>query len=120
MLATTLPAADIVPNGPAGFPQPRQLKTVSLNDADALARLRQSNPRHYQIVRRVIAAASELCEASKGTPMKMKLAVQDLHCAQAWYTSNPPKRELDFTIEDTTYSALIVMADSRGTLKPIR
>ena len=84
-------------------------KSVSLNGDDALARLQQSNPRHYAIARRILAAADEICDAAKTDVIPVKFDDQDVFCAKEyWLTSNPPKRFLQFQIEDTSYSALVV------------
>jgi len=94
-------------------------KSVSLNADDALARLQQSNPRHYAIVRRVLASANEICDAGKTGVIPAKFDAEDIYCAQSlWLTSNPPKRYLQFRIEDTVYSALVAVRDTRAKLEP--
>ena len=106
-LATTAVLADqnIQPLGTT----PQWTKSVSLYGDDALARLKQSNPRHYAIARRILAAADEICEAAKTDVIPVKFDDQDVFCAKGiWLTSNPPKRYLQFRIEDTAYSALVV------------
>jgi hypothetical protein len=81
----------------------------SLTEADALEKLRTSNPRHYAIARRILAAADEICEATKAGTIATKYDAQDISCARSfWLTSNPPKRFLQFRIDDTAYSALVV------------
>ena len=94
-------------------------KSVSLNADDALARLQRSNPRHYAIARRILAAANEICDAAKTDLIPVKFAGQDVFCAQGfWLTSNPPKRNLQFQIDDTRYSALIAVPDKGARLEP--
>jgi hypothetical protein len=94
-------------------------KSVFLNTDDALARLQQSNPRHYAIARRILAAANEICDAAKTDVIPVKFAGQDVFCAQGfWLTSNPPKRHLQFQIDDTRYLALVTVPDKGAKLEP--
>jgi hypothetical protein len=88
---------------------PKWTKSVSLYGDDALAKLQQSNPRHYAIARRILAAADEICDAAKTDVIPVKFEDHDVFCAnRLWLTSNPPRRYLQFRIEDTVYSALVV------------
>jgi hypothetical protein len=106
-LATTAVLADpnILPLGTT----PQWTRSVTLYGPDALARLQRSNPRHYAIARRILAAADEICDAAKTDVIPVKFDDHDVFCAKGfWLTSNPPKRYLQFRIEDTAYSALVV------------
>lgn len=103
---------------PAGTPKSPLLirpwpdKYLSLDSEDALADLQHSNPRHYAIARKILAAASEICSATKSQVIPAKFDAQDISCARNfWLTSYPPKRQLQFTIEDTYYSALVTVRD---------
>jgi hypothetical protein len=117
---TASPAADsgTIVFKPDAMP-PLQLKFLRLDGEDALAKLQHSNPRHYQIARRILAAGNEVCNATQPAPMKMKFDVQDIHCAQSWYTSNPPKRVLEFRIDDTVYTALITVPETHAKLDSV-
>jgi hypothetical protein len=111
VLATAAPAADPTP------PQP--LKYQRLDSQDALESLRSSNPRHYAIARKILAAANEICDAKKGAPMRMRFEAQNVACLSSfWLTSNPPKRALSFRIDDTVYSALVEVRDLGARLRP--
>jgi hypothetical protein len=107
-LATAAPAAE-PPTLPAADQTPMQpLKYRRLDSEDALENLRSSNPRHYAIARKILAAANEICDAQKGAPLRMKFEAHDVGCTSSfWFTSNPPKRALRFRIEDTVYTALV-------------
>jgi hypothetical protein len=106
-LATTAVLAD--QNSLLLGPAPKWTKSVSLYGEDALARLQQSNPRHYAIARKILAAADEICDAAKTDIIPVKFDDHDVFCAKGmWLTSNPPRRYLQFQIDDTVYSALVV------------
>ena len=96
-----------------------------LDDQAALDSLQRTNPRHYAIARRILAAANEICDATKGDPVPIKYDAKFVVCASSfWLTSNPPKRALQFRIDDTVYSALVTVAnlhpwfDPRMPLRP--
>ncbi|HTB66116.1 MAG TPA: hypothetical protein VK727_07800 [Steroidobacteraceae bacterium] len=100
-------------------------KSITLFGDDALARLQQSNPRHYAIARRILAAADEICAAAKTDLIPVKFDDHEVFCAKGiWLTSNPPKRYLQFQIEDTAYRALVVARSTapkfdRGPLRAV-
>jgi hypothetical protein len=118
-LSTAAPAADpSIVNWPDQSPY-KVLKVVRLDSEDALSNLRSSNPRHYAIARKILAAANEICDAQQGAPLRMKFEARDVGCLSSfWLTSNPPKRLLSFRIEDTAYSALIEVRDLGAKLRP--
>jgi hypothetical protein len=119
LVATAAPGADptVVP-APDTSPY-KLLKVVRLDSADALDSLRTSNPRHYAIARKILAAANEICDAQKVAPMRMKFDAQNIGCLSAfWLTSNPPKRALSFRIDDTLYTALVEVRNLGAKVTP--
>ena len=119
-LTTAAPAAEPPTILPGTNPPPLiPLKHERLDTQDALDTLRTANPRHYAIARKILAAANEIWDARQGEPMRMKFDAQDVGCISSfWLTSNPPKRALSFTIDDTVYSALIEVRDLGARLRP--
>ncbi len=91
-------------------------KTVYLNHL-GLEELRQTNPQHYARARQIMDAAAELCRP--GAPKIIEIEGSDVSCAGAFLkTSNPPKRQIGFTLGDTRYIALVTMKDAAPTLHP--
>lgn len=120
-LATAAPAPDLIAQAQiqTQLGAPWRYQHQSLNGPDALEQLRSSNPRHYRIARRILAAANQLCDARKGAALKMKFEANDVVCTLGpWLTSYPAKRALHFRIDDTVYSALIEDRDTRYRLIP--
>ncbi len=121
LLTMAVPAAEpnVVVFPPGQGPQWEQLTHQRLDDAAALENLQHSNPRHYAIARRILAAANDICDASKDRLILTKYDAKTISCAQRfWLTSFPAKRALEFRIDDTVYSALVV-ADQHAKLDPI-
>ena len=101
------------------MPPSQPLSYKKLDDQAALDDLQRTNPRHYAIARRILAAANEICDATKGDPVPIKYDAQFVVCASSfWLTSNPPKRALQFRIDDTVYSALVTVANRHPWFDP--
>ncbi len=78
----------------------------------SLAELRAANPIHYQRALKIIDAANELCRPEPGKVEYTKLDAKNISCARLFLrTSNPPKRQLSFRLDDTQYIALVAVTD---------
>lgn len=95
---------------PAKVPPP----VVRLYGEADLERLRQSNLDHYRRAQRILAAANEICRPGKQQQTYLaRFAGADPRCeALMWKTSNPPKKELQFRLDDVRYIALVTITDS--------
>jgi hypothetical protein len=88
-------------------------KTVYLRGPADLARLRATNPDHYARAEWIMAAANELCRPQPGAAVLAKAKAREITCSDMLLlTSNPPKRQIDFTLDDTRYIALVVITDN--------
>jgi hypothetical protein len=111
-LAATAPGADV---------HAAPYKLVYLDGAADLAQLRATNPSHYARAQRVLGAAGELCRPGPGDVSFARLDARDVSCARMLLkTSNPPKRQISFTLDDTRYIALVVVTDDPPRLVPTR
>jgi len=80
---------------------------VSLNSTVDLARLHATNPDHYARAVRLMKAANTLCRP--GEPKLQNTDGRDISCAMLLLTSNPPKRALSFTLDNTRYVAIVTI-----------
>lgn len=95
-------------------------RTVYLDGPADLARLRQANPAHYARAERILAAANQLCRPGPGQ-LREVAGARDLKCAEFLLkTSNPPKRQISFTLDDTRYVALVTITDDPPRLTRAR
>ena len=101
-------------------------KTVHLNRL-VLEELKKTQPDTYAEARRVMAAASELCAPGVGQVVEARESqarkLPAMTCSGVTLlTSNPPKREISFIIDDTKYIALVTMKapppELRGAVDP--
>ena len=85
---------------------------VRLDSPEDLASLRAANPIHFARAQRLIAAANKLCRPGQPKLQSTELDSRHITCGHMFRTSNPPKREISFTLEGTNYIALVpVTAD---------
>ena len=80
---------------------------VHLASAADLAQLRKTNPDHYARAVRLMQSANRLCKP--GAPKLQNADGRDISCAMLLLTSNPPKRALSFTLDNTRYDAIVTV-----------
>jgi len=92
-------------------------KYVYLYGQSDLDRLRATNPGHYARAERIMAAANQLCRPKPGEVSYARFDARDISCSEMLVkTSNPPKRQISFTLDDTHYIALVVITDDPARL----
>jgi hypothetical protein len=111
-LGLTALAATFVPHAAAAHDG-----YVYLYGQSDLDRLRSSNPGHYARAERIMSAANELCRPKPGDVSYTQFDARDISCINMLLkTSNPPKRQISFTLDDTRYIALVVITDDPARL----
>ena len=91
----------------------RPAKVVYLYGPGALEELRSTNPSHYARAERILAAAKELCRPGPSDVEYVKFDAKDISCeGMLLRTSNPPQRQVSFTLDDTRYIALVFVTDN--------
>jgi hypothetical protein len=85
---------------------------VYLDSPASLAELRAANPVHYARAQKILAAANHLCRPNAGEVDYAKFDAKNIACLRSLIkTSNPPKREIHFRLDDTQYIALVTLTD---------
>ena len=85
---------------------------VRLDGPESLAQLRATNPLHYARAQKILDAANELCRPTAGEVEYAWFNARDINCLRSFLrTSNPPKREISFRLDDTQYIALVTVTD---------
>jgi hypothetical protein len=96
-------------------------KIIYLDGPADLARLHATNPAHYARAERILAAANELCRPQTGDVSYVRFQAREISCSDMLLkTSNPPKRQINFTLDDTRYIALVVVTDNPPRAKLLR
>jgi hypothetical protein len=114
LCASLVMGAFAVAEEPSSAPAPAKVvpKTVYLYGATDLDHLRDSNFNHYLRAQRILAAGNRLCRPGPPTIQYAQFEAKDLHCASLFLkTSNPPKKQLDFVLDDVHYIALVTITD---------
>jgi hypothetical protein len=82
---------------------------VDLDKPGALGRLQRDNPEHYRAVRGIVANVVKQPEASVPEWMRVTYKADDVLYPPILLTSNPPKRDLRFRLDDVTYRTLVTL-----------
>jgi hypothetical protein len=86
----------------------RERRVVYLNGPEAMAELEKSNPRHFEIAKKILAAGPELCDVGAPRVYQAYMGAEEISCSGFLLrTSNPPKKQISFELEDATYIALV-------------
>jgi hypothetical protein len=93
---------------------------VRLDTPQDLANLRATNPDHYARAQRLIAAANLLCHPGRPQLQSTDLNSRDISCGHVFLTSNPPKREITFKLDSTTYVALVTITADPPKPVPVK
>jgi hypothetical protein len=127
--ALPVPSAE-PPASPAPSPPAPPAKTVYLYGDASLDALRTSDPRHYELVRAILADAAELCRPEAtgqflstidGSTIKGSTVNGPALCARGLFkTSYPPKWQLAFRLDDVQYIALVTVKGFQPRLLPAR
>jgi hypothetical protein len=105
-LADEAPAASSQAAGPPAV--------VYLRGFVDMEKLRQANPNHYSRAERIIAASTELCKPGPDQVYYASFDAKNISCEGSLLrTSNPPKREIGFTLDEVRYIALITVEEGR-------
>ena len=93
-----------------------QHSTVDLNQPRALERVARENPFHFAMIRRILAGVDTIPEHAVGRWMKAQFNATDVTYSPVSLTSDPPKKQLTFTLETTRYSALLSLTPEGARL----
>lgn len=93
---------------------------VQLFTQEDLARLRASNPNHFARATQLIAAANRYCPLHPPEAQSAEARADQLKCGDLEKTSNPPKRQIEFTLDRTRYVALVTLTADPPALSPAK
>ncbi len=92
-------------------------EVVRLDGPKALEQLRATNPSHYAKALKILAEANHLCRPTQAQIQHARPEAKDESCeSMLLRTSNPPKREVRFSLDHTTYVALVALTDDPARL----
>jgi hypothetical protein len=94
---------------------------VDLRGADALLRLKESNPEHFDRIRQILLALLERPQRAEKGWLQTNFAARDVALSGLFLnTSYPPKQVLQFTLDDTRYTLYLRRPDMDSRWIPAR
>jgi hypothetical protein len=86
---------------------------IDLNKPGVLEALQSSDPTHYQKVREILDGVVQ--QSDNGVPrwIQTNFDGRDVKYGPVLLASDPPKKHLSFTLDDTRYKALVTLTNFR-------
>jgi hypothetical protein len=91
-----------------------------LDQPGALESLKQARPEHHAKVQRIIADALRLPDEGVPSWLQTAYGAQDVRFEPLLLTSDPPQRQLSFTLDQTAYKAVLRLTDAKPRALPAR
>ena len=94
-------------------------RTVNLNKPGALETLQQSNPTHYEKVRKILDGILQQPDADVPRWIQTSFDARNVSYAPILMTTRPPKRRLSFALDETRYEAVLTLTKMRAEIVPL-
>ena len=98
----------------------RSPATIHLNEPGALEALQRDNPAHYQTVRQILDNLLKQPESQVPRWLQTTFNAKDVRYLRVLLTSDPPKRDLAFTLDDTQYKTRLTLTNDGVTIVPVK
>lgn len=97
------------------------VRTIDLDTSAGRHALQQSGVAHQQKVAAILAAAERQSCDMLPKVIPAQFAIDDARCENfLLMTSDPPKRRLEFTLDQTRYTAVIRLVSDKGGVIPAK
>ena len=94
-------------------------RTVNLNKPGVLETLQQSNPTHYDKVRKILEGILQQPDADVPRWIQTSFDARNVSYAPILMTTRPPKRRLSFALDETRYEAVLTLTKVRAEIVPV-
>ena len=94
--------------------------SVNLNRPGVLEALVESNSTHYEKVRQILEGILKQPYAAVPDWIQTNFDARNVDYAPILMTSDPPKRRLSFTLDETHYEAVVTLTKVRALIIPVK
>src|SRR5207237_10004792 len=98
----------------------RDPATINPIEPAALEALQRDNPAHYQTVRQILHNILKQPESQVPRWLRTTFNATDVRYLRVLLTSDPPKRDLSFTLDDTQYKMRLTLAHDGVKIVPAK
>ena len=98
----------------------RSPETINLNELGALEALQRDNPAHYQTVRQILDNVLKQPQSQVPRWLRTTFNAKDVRYVRVLLASDPPKRDLSFTLDDTRYKARLTLTNDHVKIVPAK
>ena len=99
---------------------PTLSRTVDLDVPGTLEALERDNPTHYEKIRQIMVGVHKQPDAEVPRWMRTRFDARDVLYAPSLLVTDPPKRRLSFTIDDTQYHTVVTLTNLQPKLMPAK
>jgi len=94
-------------------------RAIDLNAPGALESLQNSNPTHYEKVRKILDGILQQHDADVPRWIQTSFDARNVSYAPILMTTVPPKRRLSFALDETRYEAVLTLTKMRAEIVPL-
>ncbi len=120
MLKLTVAALLMAVGGLALAAGPHPSKHVDLSDPGAMAKIRDSNPAHYEKIHNIVFGLANRRYGDVRQWLRTTYQVEDASISYFILTTSPGQRDLSFVLGDTQYYGRVISMQGGGTVFLIR
>ena len=95
-------------------------RTINLNKSGALEALEQSNPTHYEKLRKILDGILQQPDTAVPHWIQTSFDARNVSYTSVLLTSNPPKRRLSFALDETRYEAVLTLTKLRAEIVSVK
>ena len=94
---------------------------IDLNQPGVLEKLQTERPEHFRAISEVLRVVERVpCGNAEVRSLQARFDIRDMACNFALMRSDPPKRQLSFELEGTSYVAVVTLKDTGGKSVPVK
>jgi hypothetical protein len=95
-------------------------KVVNLNTPGVLEKLAQTNPAHHQKILAILSGVMAHKVTEVPHWLQTTFAARNVEYRALMLASNPPKRDLSFVLDDTSYETRVTLTDIKPEVIDVR
>ncbi len=106
----------------AGIPHSRAHRTIDLDLPGNLEAVQRTNPDHFARIERILDEVPRrlTSEQAVATWMRAEFQARNVRYADLIMTSLPPKKRLEFSLDDTSYVKVVTLTGWRSKPTPAK
>jgi hypothetical protein len=94
--------------------------TINLDQPGVLEALQHDNPAHYQKIQEIMAGLFGRSDSEVPRWIQTTFNAHDVSYTPVLLTTDPPQRHLSFTLDNTSYRAVVTLTHLKPEIIPVK